>query len=277
MRQQIKEQVKAEIEVVPPDGVRPWIIDLGAARDELKDQPLYLRVKFNTAQTSGQSGTLYAAWQVGTPKKTEIWQDVMSLSPDTFHEFRIDPNLFDEKGKLVILFRNPNDTAVLFPLTDGMEVLYRQGGFGINFVRGLTIILCWMALLAALGLAAASFLSFPVAAFLSLALLGITLSSGTLSNVVSDGTIMGYNEEKGIKGHSALDTVMLPTFKGMLDVINLVQGFSPIDSLTTGRLITWTEMGLAVSQIVLLMGGLLALFGIFIFNRRELATAQGTQ
>jgi hypothetical protein len=36
-------------------------------------------------------------------------------------------------------------------------------------------------------------------------------------------------------------------------------------------------MGLALAQIVLLLGGLLAVIGIFIFNHRELATAQGTQ
>ena len=87
------------------------------------------------------------------------------MAPDTFYEFKIDPNLFDEKGDLYILFLNPNDGAVLFTLEDGLEVLYRQGGFGLNFVRGLLIILCWLGLLAALGLASASFLSFPVAAF----------------------------------------------------------------------------------------------------------------
>jgi hypothetical protein len=36
-------------------------------------------------------------------------------------------------------------------------------------------------------------------------------------------------------------------------------------------------LGLAFAQIVLLLSGLLCLFGIFVFSRRELATAQGTQ
>ena len=65
-----------------------------------------------------------------------------------------------------------------------MEVLYPEGGFALNFARGLGIIFCWMALLAALGLAAASFLSFPVAAFFSLAMLAVVLSSGTLAEAV---------------------------------------------------------------------------------------------
>jgi hypothetical protein len=33
-------------------------------------------------------------------------------------------------------------------------------------------------------------------------------------------------------------------------------------------------MGLAFVQIVLLLGGIFAAFGIFVFSRRELATAQ---
>ena len=45
-----------------------------------------------------------------------------------------------------------------------------------------------MALLAAIGLASASFLSFPVATFFSLALLIVVFSSGTLANVVALGT-----------------------------------------------------------------------------------------
>ena len=84
---------------------------------------------------------------------------------------QIPPDLFDDEWRADHHLRNANQTALLFPLEDGLEVLYREGGFGLNFARGLGIIFCWMALLAALGLMAASFLSFPVAAFFSLAML----------------------------------------------------------------------------------------------------------
>jgi hypothetical protein len=60
-------------------------------------------------------------------------------------------------------------------------------------------------------------------------------------------------------------------------VINLVKSFSPIDSLSSGRSISWTELGTAFGQIVLLLGGITGLIGIGLFNRRELATAQGNQ
>ena len=57
-------------------------------------------------------------------------------------------------------------------------------------------------------------------------------------------------------------------------MINLAKNFSPIDSLSTGRSVTWEELGRAFGQIVLLLGGSIGLIGIIIFNRRELATAQ---
>ncbi|HEY1490376.1 MAG TPA: hypothetical protein VGF90_04985, partial [Verrucomicrobiae bacterium] len=87
----------------------------------------------------------------------------------------------------------------------------------------------------------------------------------------------GANEETGVVGHSGADAVLIPMFKGMLAITRLIEKFSPIDALSTGRAITWTELGLAVGQIVLLLGGLVALAGIALFHRRELATAQGNQ
>ena len=271
----IRDELKAEVQVVASDKIRPWSIHLGTDRSRLKGQALYLRVKFN-ASAEDSSKTFYANWIVANPQTKEYWQsDPMSLAPDTFHEFPVPADLVDDKGDVVIIFHNPNKASMLFPLNDGLEVLYRVGGFAPNLIRGLGIILCWMALLAALGLAAASFLSFPVAAFLSLAVLTMGLCSGTLANVVTDGTVMGTTET-GAKNSAAVDNVMVPVFRSILDVINLVQQFSPVDSLSTGRNVSWAELGRAGAYIVLLLGGILGIFGIFVFHRRELAAAAVT-
>ena len=278
LRQKINGDIKADLQTVVPGTYQVWGVQLGAASKYLRDQPLYLRVKFNAGENN-KSTTYGALWQVGVPQKTQLWRtpNAMSLAPDTFHEFEIPPNLFDETGQLTIWFINPNNVSLLFPIEEGIEVLYRESSFGLNFARGLGIIFCWMALLAALGLAAASSLSFPVAAFVSLAALGMTFSTSTMSSAISDGSIMGYNSETGVQGRSPLDVVALPMFKAVLKVINLAKDFSPIDSLSAGRSITWSELGVAFARIVLLLGGPLAVIGIWTFNRRELATAQGTQ
>lgn len=107
-----------------------------------------------------------------------------------------------------------------------------------------------------------------------MSLLIVGLSTGTLSSAVESGTVMGVNEETGVAGSSAVDRVMIPFFKGIVGVFKLVQSFSPIDALSTGRSITWGQLGLAFTQIVLLLGGVISLAGIIIFTRRELASAQ---
>jgi hypothetical protein len=273
VRRQILEQIKAEYQIVPPGYVHEWEIDLGSRSGVTNGQPVYLRIKFNAADRS-TSGTFEGRWRVGVPRKTPLWHsEVMSLAPDTFHEFQF-PGCVDDKGVLTVAFVNANNTALLFPLEDGLEVLYPQGGFGLNFMRGVGIIFCWMALLATLGLASASFLSFPVAAFLSLGVLTLALSSGTISNAVTEGTLMGYNSETGRSGHSAVDIVVIPIFRGVLEMINLAKNFSPIDALSTGRSVSWADLARAFGQIVLLLGGCIGLFGIIVFSRRELATAQ---
>ncbi|MGH7951319.1 MAG: ABC transporter permease [Limisphaerales bacterium] len=277
VRRQIREQVKANFQQVQSDYARQWKINLGFAKNYLRDKPLQLRVKFNSANGS-TTATYIGLWQVGVPGTTNYWRsEPMSLASGTFHEFQIPPNLFDKNGVLTILFFNSNDTTLLFPLEDGMEVLYPEGSFAPNFVRGLGIIFFWMALLAALGLASASFLSFPVATFFSLAMMIVVLSSSTLAEAIDTGSVAAGNEETGQAGHSVADVVLIPAFKGILTVINLVKNFSPIDALSSGRAISWGELGTAFCQIVLVPGGIIAIIGIILFNRRELATAQGNQ
>jgi hypothetical protein len=201
----------------------------------------------------------------------------MSLAPDAYHEIEIPPGLFDDQGRMTIAFGNVNDTTLVFPIEDGIEVLYRQGGFLVNFIRALLVILCWMALLASVGLAASSFLSFPVAAMASMAVLVLAFSTATLSSVVTEGTVMGWNDETGHVGSSVIDAFAVPVFHVLLSVIRFAKDFSPIDAVSTGRSISWGTVGLAGFQIVLVLGGVCALLGMFLFTRRELATAQGNQ
>lgn len=270
VRKQIREQVKSDYQLVPPNYIRSWYINLGLAKDHLRNKPLQLRIKFNTANFVS-NGTFIGLWQIGDPGSSNYVQlPPMSLAADTFHEFQIPPNLYDSKGVLTIVFLNDNNTSLLFPLEDGMEVLYPESSFTVNFARALGIIFCWLALLSALGLMAASFLSFPVATFFSVAMLALAFSTSTLAETVdldATGAASGAHRSLG-------DLLTMFFFKGIVHFFNLIENFSPIDALSTGRSVSWSELGLAFGQIVLLIGGSLAVIGIFLFSRRELATAQ---
>lgn len=274
VRQQIREQLRAHFQIVRPGMARRWVMDFGARAAGLRGTPLAVRAKFVAAQPT-PSGTYYGTWEVGPPDGQRYRPETMSMASDTYYEFVIPPGLIGSDGRLSVDFLNYNDSALLFPLEEGLEVLYPESGFLVNFIRGMAIILFWMSLLAAIGLAAASFLSFPVAAFLSLALLVVGFSTGTLRQVVNEGGIVGVDTNTGrVEAPGLVDQVTVRIFGGLLAVITLVQDFSPVESLSTGRSVTWWEVGRAFLQIVLLMGGIFAVIGIVLFARRELAAAQ---
>src|SRR5436190_2334843 len=273
LRQNIREHLLSRLQVVPPGAQRFWSLDLGIRKSFLKDEPMFARLKFNAANTNAL-GTYEGTLALGDPRNPLSRVMRVSLAADTFHEFQVPANVFDEQGRVMIAFANQSSTALLFSLDEGMELLYREGGFGLNFARGVLMILFWLALLAALGLASASFLSFPVAAFFSFTVLMIFLSSGTISMAVNEGYAIRPSDDMGI-GARLLNAGLMLFFRCVLTVVRAVQSFSPVEPLSTGRAIAWP--GLLASCAVLGGGGLIALAGMLMFTRRELATAQGTQ
>ncbi|MBM3822594.1 MAG: ABC transporter permease [Verrucomicrobia bacterium] len=274
--QQVREQVKQEFQIVRPGTGRRWRIPLGLARFQSAGKPLFIRTKF-TATEKSPSGTFVALWQAGVPDTPKLWRYQMSLAPDAYHQFEIPPDLFDDQGVLTVEFYNPNETSLLFQLEDGMEVLYPEAGFGLNFARGLGVILLWLGLLAFVGLAAASLLAFPVAAFFSVGLMVIVFSSGTMAQALQEGTVWEVNHETGVADEKApVDYIILPVFRGALQLIGLVEEFSPIDSLSTGRSISWNQLGRAMLQVWVVLGGVFALFGVVTLTRREIALPPGS-
>ncbi len=275
VRRLLREQVKAELQSVPSGYFRRWTIDMGAVKDTLRDQPLFVRVKFFSSDQNS-SRTYTGHWEVGPPDSTRRARTLRSHTAESFQEFTVPPNLVDDRGVLSIDFVNENDATLLFPVEDGLEVLYREGGFGLNYLRGVGIIFCWLALLGAIGLAAASFLAFPVAAFFSLGFLIVAFSTGTMKQVIEEGTIREVNHDTGrVDQATWFDHATVAGFKSVLTAVNLVRDFSPVSSLSTGRSVSWGQLARAIAQVVVLMGGVFAALGMAVLERRELATAQG--
>jgi len=266
-------QVRSETEEIAPGYRRLWKIPLSSLPPGVRSQPMQLRVKFHVGDPNPKT-SYPVLWWIGPTNSPTPQYIAESLPPDTFQEINISP-LLDDNGVLYVICGNPNNTSLFFPMEDGFELLYRESGFALNFARGLTVILCWLALLSAMGLASASFLSFPVAAFCSLAVLLVGLSTSTLSAVQETKSIFPYDSQ-GQPGpvKKFINSITVPVFGAVLKVDELIEGFSPVDDLSTGHSVTWGQLGRAVEQIVLLMGGFFAVAGILLFNRRELAAVQ---
>ncbi|MBI1176549.1 DUF2628 domain-containing protein [bacterium] len=282
----LEQKARAQMEQVPPQGgYRTWKIPVNPVSSALDQDVFQLRFHFYGADTNSLKEHV-GVWVVGYGQNA-IRSRALPMAANSFHEVPVHVSylgegkklrdLLDNKGELIVQYHNVDNSVVVFPLEDGLEVLYHEGGFVMNYVRGLLIILFWLSLLAALGLAAASYMTFPVACFCSIGILIIVFSSGTLASTVSEGTVMGLNHDTGKPYMKSFDSVLLPMFRGMLYVIKLAQDFSPVDNLSSGRSIAWSRLGQAFLQIVALLGGIVGGVGIYLFHRRELATAQSNQ
>lgn len=276
VRKQIREQIKAVQQFVPPGKGRRWVVNLGSdAASRLKDLPLHLRVKFISPDYTSEGTTFPFGWEIGPPEGHRRAALENSFAPDSFTTFAIPANLIAADGTITIDGFNLADKAVLFPLEDGFEVLYREGGFALNFARGLGIIFCWLGLLAAIGLFAAAKLQFAVAAFVSMSILFVGLSSGTLGQVVEQGGIMGIDHDTGLVAQRTfINNISVKVYGSLKQALDLVTGYNPVDALSTGRSITWAQLATAFVLVVLVTGGTFAGLGMWIFTRRELAAPQ---
>lgn len=273
VRREIRDQLRARQETIGPNYRRIWDVDLSAHRERLTGQPLHLRVKFHTASLK-EDVSYQTVWVIGNVESGRFARIPKQLTSMVFHEFVIPPDLIGPDGKLHIECENRDPNALLFPLEDGLEVLFPEGGFAGNYTRALLVVSCWLALLTALGLAAASFLSFIIAALFAMTLLLVALSGNIFGSVLEDGTFLGIDHETGAANSRALDGVALPVYRVLHAFTQALTSVSPIERLSEGRTITWAQLAEAVARIVLLGGGLAAATGIFIFTRRELAREQ---
>ena len=279
LKKQIREMLKYQYQLVPEGHMRVWNIPLGLAANRLKDKPLYLKTKFiamSHTSTFEDTRSFPMMWEVGPMNSPQAWRTVIMMTPNVSQEIEVPPNLIDEKGFVQVRFINDQNDTFFFDMNDGLEILYRQGGFFINYVKGLSILFCWLGLLAAVGLSASSFLSFPVAAFFSAFVLILGLSTGTMTQVIEEGGVTGVDHETGkIEKQTTLDHVSVFIFKGLKNVTDIVRGFSPVELLSSGRTVTWGMLIRAVLQVVVIMGGLFAALGMYCFTRRELALVKG--
>ncbi len=269
----VREEALASLQIVNPGYIRRWTIEVGDP-ETLRDLPLDVRVKFFT--TSAYDTQIYTGnWLIGPPENARRYNIVNRLSPETPIQFEVPAGLIDNQGRLTVDFLNDNERTFLFPVTDGIEVLYRKGTFAANYLRGLLLIYCGLGLLSAMGLMAASFLSFPIAAFFTSTLLLVAFSGGTLSQIVEQRGISGVDSHTGKTANpSFIDPIAVGVAEVLLKAVEVVRGSSPVNQLSDGRLIPAAQLVQCAGYVVLGMGGCCGLLGMFILHRRELATAK---
>jgi len=228
---------------------------------------LFVRFKYQVSVTPPDS-QVYSRWLVGDYRQYEYgMQGGVPMYPvqrkdpvREFREFEVPANVAAADGYLAVLFFNDplNITSVIFPLEDGLEVLYKADTFTANFIRAVLLILFRLIFLACLGTLASTFLSFPVAILLCLAL----FSTASVSGFVIES--FDYLSE-------SLTAVYSYSLKWVIRLLPQFDKFNPSKYLVPGRLLSWSLVARVLVSMVCIKSFLLLFFALIIFSFREIA------
>ena len=232
-----------------------------------KDPNLFIRFKYDVA-VNPQDLSIYSKWVVGdvrplrlgTPIETPLYSLERKDLIRTFREFAVPADAVAGDGYLALAFLNVplNDTVVIFPLEDGLELLYKADTFTANFIRAALLIFVRLVFLAALAVFAGSFLSFPVAILLCLSVFTMANMSGFIGESYN---VVGA-QPGGLYSYCLKPLIMLlPEFDQV----------SPSKFLVPARLLSWSLLAWLGFTTVCLKALPLAIMSLLIFTYREIA------
>jgi hypothetical protein len=214
-----------------------------------------------------------------------------SYVPAITHTLPIAPDMIREDGTMNVTIVNTYvplegeyrmaQGAINFD-EEKFELLHKVGEFPGNFVRAMLINWVKLAFLAMIGIAASTFLSFPVACLLSFTI----FLGGALAPFVAYSLEEFYPPTAEQMDWSNIGMVLFWFIKTVIRnvaiaTVWLVGGFGdfrPTQALVEGKFIPWTGWGGvlgAMFKLGLLWCGLALAFGWLLFRKRELATYSG--
>ncbi len=228
---------------------------------------LFIKFKYDVAVTPPDS-QIIGRWIVGDYQyirygekiDTPIYDEVHKYSIRTTHEIEVPASVVPANGRLCVAFVNHplNNTVVIFPLEDGLEVLYKADTFSGNFIRAVLLILFRLIFLACLGILGSSFLSFPVAILFCL----VIFFTATFSNfVIESFNFLGQN----------LSGVYSYTIKPVIQLLPQFDKFNPTKFLVPAQFISWILVAKAAVIMVFIKSLLLLLIALLIFSFKEIA------
>lgn len=266
--QAVRQELLLRASTVPPGERRDWSFQL--PRDIDRSEPLTLRFRFSSSQFGLEA--VEGTWLAGSPDRPYLFQRPVTNVPGPLHEIQVPAGVADESGRIDLSFVNRHATpiTVVFPLEDGVRLLAPAGGFEANFARALLVVLARLAFLAALGVTAGALFSTPVAAFMAMALALLLHLGGYVESLASQEVVVPWHDAAGA-GPTWVDASLRLFFQALSFVLLPLAGPDAIDAAATGVLVDAAALLRAALVQVVLYGGVLALFGAFVFNRRELA------
>lgn len=171
---------------------------------------------------------------------------------------------------------------------DELEVLYRVASFEENLFRGMTLVWVRLSFLSVVGIAAGTFMGFPVACLLTLMVYFVAISNAFFTDSFQYFTtfqttklstweaILWYPNEfwdrlSHGKVWDAVKMIIRLIGEGFVALIPAFGDYNPVPYLADGRMITNQMMRDGLLWVGLIWSGVIALGGWLIWRKREMA------
>jgi hypothetical protein len=244
------------------------LLEFNNVKPKDPNQNLFVRFKYDVA-VNPQDLSIYSKWVIGDVRQLRLATanldtPIYSLERKdvirTFREFSVPADAVASDGYLAVAFLNVplNNTVVIFPFTDGLELLYKADTFTANFIRAVLLIFVRLVFLASLAVFAGSFLSFPVAILLCMAVFTMANMSGFIGESFD---VVGGN----------VSLVYTWFLQPILSLLPHFDKFGSSQFLVPARLLSWSLLAWLGFSTLCLRALLLVILSLLIFTYREIA------
>jgi len=268
IRQKLIEEIKIQHFTIPPGGGVQFSFQIPAKFKHGHD--LLLRYKFDS--TRPERNPVAAQWTIGTAPGPLTHIGVTNY-PGIPAVLVLDAQSTAGSNLITVAYQRQDTqsqaTLLFADTTQEPELLMPCGSFEMNLIRGLFVILCRLAFLAALGLTAGCLLSTPVALFTAFFILILMASAGYVESVATTGVFYIPHEGPALDPNW-LDRAILHIFRGFNVITHPLIQLDPAPLLASGRVVGGKMVLLALGWLAGLYSAISALIGIALFNRREL-------
>jgi hypothetical protein len=243
--------------------------------------PLAFRYRFyigrSDEHTTHSAGLVY--------NENPATRHIITYIPTMSHVTMIPSGLINDAGELSITIFNLEDadgygSGTMSFDNGGIELRYRVGYFEGNFLRTMLVLWIKLGFLAALALAASTFLSFPVACMITLTV----FATGTLAPYLSSSLEAYVPPATGAIDFGNIAQVIKWAFENTIRgiaaaLVFLLEGFGaqrPTDQLIDGMLVSWGSVLKGFITIGFTWTCIALGVGTLILKKRQLAIYSGS-
>jgi len=279
--QEIRRIFEAQQRSVPPGRGREYVFEGLGNAPRLADV-MYLRYRFHILEDN-EHETFRARFMFN--------DDPSSMTPRTYvptvaHSLPLTTDYVREDGTLKLTIINdqavtqgaPNYGSLNFDPGD-LQILYTVSTFEWNFVRAMLLAWVKLAVLAAVGVACGTFLSFPVACLLSFTVAAAGTLVPFLSTALQDYGPGPFDQIDWSNIGVVVTYFIQWTIESIAKFVVFVLGgfgtLRPTQDLVEGRLISWGSVFGGVLRVGLVWSLLSMGLGYLVIRKRELATYSG--